>query len=120
MCVVHLSGLLNPRPSLSSIAATSPPSDLALARGFGHFCVQLLLDASVGRGRLYTGVSASDLGEESGYLEFLGINILVRTVLCLEKFGVGRQELNLEKFPSRSKSGDLRAGVNGTLLKGCG
>ena len=137
LCVVHLSGLSNPRPSLSSIAATNPPSDLGLSRGFGHFCVQLLLDAGTSGGRLFARVSASDLqplvlvrraAVESecsevprwgGVGEGLGIETRERTEFCLEKSGVGRRELNLEVFPSRSKSGDLSAGVKGTSLKGC-
>ena len=96
MCVVHRSGVSNPSPSLSSIAAISPPSDLGLPRGFGHFCVQLLFDAGARRGRVYTRLSASSFPSlvpvvgESGYLESLGINVRERIVLCLEKFGVGR------------------------------
>ena len=62
----------------------------------------------------------SEVPRWGGVGEGLGTETRERTESCLEKSGVGSRELNLEQFPSRSKSGDLSAGVKGTSLKGCG
>ena len=108
LCAVQVSGLLNPRPSLSSIATTNPPSDRGLRRGFGHFCVQLLLEAGTRGGRLFAKTPASDLlplvlvrnvemkSERSGLLfvgkegESLDNEDRERIEFRLEKSGVGR------------------------------
>ena len=83
-----------------SVSASGPQPFVLVRNGSG--CLELLFWATV-------DVDGS-----------LGIAKRERTVLRREKSGVGRWELNTEEFPSRSRSGDLSAGVKGTSLNDCG